>query len=51
VNRRPRADSPGSYTVDTSRKLARLSPQRLAIVHGSSFDGDGRKALLVLAAP
>lgn len=41
--------APGSNAVDTLRKLAELSPQRLAIMHGSSFEGDGRKALLDLA--
>lgn len=41
--------SPGSNAVDTMRKLAELSPQRLAIMHGSCFEGDGRKALLNLA--
>jgi flavorubredoxin len=40
---------PGSNAVDTFRKLAELSPQRLAIMHGSSFEGDGRKTLLALA--
>jgi flavorubredoxin len=41
--------SPGSNAVSTLRKLAELSPRRLAIMHGSSFEGDGRKALLSLA--
>ena len=41
--------SPGSNAVTTLRRLAELSPQRLAIMHGSSFEGDGRKALLALA--
>jgi hypothetical protein len=31
-------------------KLAELKPRRLAIMHGSSFDGDGARALLDLAA-
>jgi flavorubredoxin len=36
------------YTHKTGRlfeKLAELKPQRLAIMHGSSFDGDGEQAL------
>jgi len=36
------------YTHNTQRlfdKLADLKPQRLAIMHGSSFDGDGARAL------
>jgi flavorubredoxin len=41
--------SPGSNAIDTLRKLAELAPQRLAIMHGSCFEGDGRKALLSLA--
>ena len=41
------------YTHHTARlfdKLAELKPQRLAIMHGSSFDGDGAKALQDLGA-
>lgn len=41
--------SPGSNVVHTLRKLAELSPQRLAIMHGSSYEGDGRKLLHALA--
>lgn len=41
--------SPGANGPRTLRKLAELSPQRLAIMHGSCFEGDGRKALLDLA--
>jgi len=41
--------SPGPNAALTLRKLAALSPQRLAIMHGSSFEGDGQKALLALA--
>jgi flavorubredoxin len=41
--------SPGPHAVSTLRKLAELAPKRLAIMHGSSFEGDGRKALLALA--
>ncbi len=39
------------YTHRTAalfEKLAALSPQRLAIMHGSSFEGDGAQALLDL---
>jgi flavorubredoxin len=41
------------YTHYTSRlfgKLAALKPKRLAIMHGSSFEGDGARALSDLAA-
>jgi len=41
------------YTHHTGRlfgKLADLGPRRLAIMHGSSFEGDGAKALNDLAA-
>jgi hypothetical protein len=31
-------------------KLAALKPKRLAIMHGSSFEGDGARALGDLAA-
>jgi flavorubredoxin len=37
------------YTDSTLRKLAALAPKTLAIMHGSSFHGDGQKALLGLA--
>ena len=37
-------------TTQTLRTLAELAPTTLAIMHGSSFRGDGRKALLDLAA-
>jgi flavorubredoxin len=33
------------YTGRLFEKLAALKPQRLAIMHGSSFDGDGERAL------
>lgn len=33
------------YTAKLFDKLARLKPQRLAIMHGSSFEGDGEQAL------
>jgi flavorubredoxin len=32
------------------RKLADLAPRTLAVMHGSSFEGDGKQALLDLAA-
>jgi flavorubredoxin len=41
------------YTAQTDpalRRLAALEPRTLAIMHGSSFRGDGRGALLELAA-
>lgn len=41
------------YTPNTAAlfaKLAALSPKRLAIMHGSSFEGDGAAALTDLAA-
>ncbi len=37
-------------TVSTLRKLAALSPRRLALMHGSSFSGDGRAPLEALAS-
>ena len=40
------------YTHYTGRlfdKLAELNPRRLAIMHGSSFEGDGARALRDLA--
>ena len=39
-----------SYTESTLRRLAALEPRTLAVMHGSSFRGDGRKALLDLTA-
>ena len=33
------------YTATLFDKLAALAPQRLAIMHGSSFEGDGTRAL------
>lgn len=41
--------SMGPNTQQTLRSLAELAPQTLAIMHGSSFHGDGRRALLGLA--
>ena len=39
----------GPTTVDTIRRLAELAPQRIALMHGPVFEGDGRRALLDLA--
>jgi flavorubredoxin len=39
----------GPATVPTVRKLATLNPKMLAIMHGSSFRGDGAAALNGLA--
>ncbi len=37
-------------TVATLRKLAALNPRKLALMHGSSFSGDGRVPLEALAS-
>lgn len=37
------------YTDSTLHRLADLEPQTLAVMHGSSFRGDGRSAILDLA--
>ncbi len=37
------------YTGRLFAKLVELKPQRLAIMHGSSFEGDGARALGELA--
>jgi len=37
------------YTDQTLRRLADLSPKTLATMHGSSYRGDGRQAILELA--
>jgi flavorubredoxin len=37
------------YTDELFQKLAALKPKRLAIMHGSSFEGDGARALSDLA--
>jgi hypothetical protein len=40
------------YTPDTDatlRRLAALRPQTIALMHGSTFRGDGERALLDLA--
>lgn len=39
----------GIGTVTTIRRLAALEPRTLAVMHGSSYTGDGRTALLTLA--
>jgi flavorubredoxin len=38
------------YTDQTLQRLAALEPQTLALMHGSSFRGDGRQAILDLAS-
>jgi glyoxylase-like metal-dependent hydrolase (beta-lactamase superfamily II) len=38
-----------SLTVPTLSRIADLRPQRLALMHGSSYTGDGRAALLGLS--
>jgi flavorubredoxin len=38
------------HTAETLRRLGDLSPTTLAIMHGSSFQGNGRQALYDLAA-
>ena len=37
------------YTEELFKRLAALKPERLAIMHGSSFEGDGAQALSDLA--
>jgi flavorubredoxin len=44
-----RATSIGPMTGPTIRKLAELRPRRLAVMHGSSFEGDGAQQLNLLA--
>jgi len=39
----------GPLTAPTIRRLAQLSPQRLGLMHGSSFEGDAAAQLLRLA--
>ena len=39
----------GSSTAPTIRRLAELDPKRLALMHGSSFEGDGAGQLYQLA--
>lgn len=43
------ATSLGPTTAPTIRKLAELAPRTLALMHGSSFNGDGETALRTLA--
>ena len=43
------ATSIGPMTAPTIRRLAYLTPRTLALMHGSSFRGDGAKALKALA--
>lgn len=43
------ATSLGPAVPATIRKLAALDPSTLALMHGPSFNGDGRAALLGLA--
>jgi flavorubredoxin len=38
------------YTVSTLNRLAALEPQTLALMHGTSFRGEGRTAILDLAS-
>jgi flavorubredoxin len=38
------------YTISTLERLAALRPRSLAVMHGSSFQGDGQGAVLALAA-
>jgi flavorubredoxin len=45
-----RATSLSPQTIVTFERLAALSPTTLAVMHGSSFTGDGGKALAQLAA-
>jgi flavorubredoxin len=45
-----RATSLSPQTIVTLERLAALSPTTLAVMHGSSFTGDGGKALAQLAA-
>jgi hypothetical protein len=43
-------DMPWTPSTDaTLRRLAALEPRTLAVMHGSSFRGDGRRAILELA--
>ncbi|HEY2332507.1 MAG TPA: MBL fold metallo-hydrolase [Acidimicrobiales bacterium] len=45
-----RASSLAPDTTDVMRRLGDLAPTTLAVMHGSSFSGDGGKALYDLAA-
>lgn len=44
-----KATSLGPFTAPTIRKLAELRPRRLALMHGSSFEGDAARELNKLA--
>jgi len=46
---RMRTAPPGSAVPDVLDELARLAPRTLAVMHGSSFEGDGGVALRELA--
>jgi hypothetical protein len=39
-----------AYTDSTLRRLADLNPRTLALMHGSSFRGNGQKEILELAS-
>jgi hypothetical protein len=41
---------PGDAVPEVLDRLAELEPRTLAIMHGSSFEGDGGRALRELAA-
>ncbi|HWN32509.1 MAG TPA: hypothetical protein VNP03_07185, partial [Pseudonocardia sp.] len=43
------ATSLGPHTVSTLHRLAELEPRTLAVMHGSSYTGDGGAALRALA--
>jgi len=45
-----RSSSMAPATADVMRRLGDLSPTTLAVMHGTSYTGDGRKALYDLAA-
>ncbi len=45
-----RASSMAPDTAEVMRRLGELSPTTLAVMHGSSYSGDGHKALYDLAA-
>ncbi len=45
-----RASSMAPNTAEVMRRLGELSPTTLAVMHGSSYSGDGHKALYDLAA-
>jgi len=45
-----RSTSLAPDTADVMRRLADLAPNTLALMHGSSYNGDATKALYNLAA-